>query len=121
MKFADFVCRDAIRAQLDATDKESTIREMVQALLEAGEQAGALGLGDGLDLGCLGLLFAESKHHKLRGEPRTGLPVNQATTWTLAAGSGRILRSRPDGRYSPRMLPARTIRPHLAARSDKDP
>ena len=37
MKFADFVCRDAIRAQLDATDKESTIREMVRALLEAGK------------------------------------------------------------------------------------
>jgi PTS system fructose-specific IIA component/PTS system nitrogen regulatory IIA component len=37
MKFADFVCRDAIRAYLNATDKEGTIREMVQALLDAGE------------------------------------------------------------------------------------
>ncbi len=37
MKFADFVSRDAIRAQLSATDKEGTIREMVQALLDAGE------------------------------------------------------------------------------------
>jgi len=37
MKFADFVTRDAIRAELAATDKEGTIREMVQSLLEAGE------------------------------------------------------------------------------------
>jgi len=37
MKFADFVSRDAIRAQLAATDKEGSIREMVQALLDAGE------------------------------------------------------------------------------------
>ncbi len=37
MKFADFVCRDAIRAQLEATDKEATIREMVQALLDVGK------------------------------------------------------------------------------------
>ncbi len=35
MKFADFVCRGAIRAQLDAIDKEGAIREMVQALVEA--------------------------------------------------------------------------------------
>jgi len=36
MKFADFICREAIRANLNATDKEETIREMVQALLDAG-------------------------------------------------------------------------------------
>ena len=35
MKFADFICREAIRANLDAADKEETIREMVQALQEA--------------------------------------------------------------------------------------
>lgn len=35
MKFADFVSREAIRAQLTATDKEGAIREMVQALLDA--------------------------------------------------------------------------------------
>ena len=35
MKFADFVSREAIRADLSADDKESVIREMVQALLEA--------------------------------------------------------------------------------------
>ena len=36
MKFADFVSREAIRAELDAVDKESAIREMVQTLLDAG-------------------------------------------------------------------------------------
>ena len=36
MKFADFVCYDAIRATITAEDKEGVIREMVQALLDAG-------------------------------------------------------------------------------------
>ncbi len=36
MKFADFICREAICAELGATDKEGTIREMVQSLLDAG-------------------------------------------------------------------------------------
>jgi PTS system fructose-specific IIA component/PTS system nitrogen regulatory IIA component len=36
MKFADFVCHEAILAQLEATDKEGAIREMVQALCKAG-------------------------------------------------------------------------------------
>jgi PTS system fructose-specific IIA component/PTS system nitrogen regulatory IIA component len=35
MKFADFICRDAIRAHLEASDKEGAIREMVRALVEA--------------------------------------------------------------------------------------
>ena len=35
MKFADFVCHDAILAQLSAFDKEGAIREMVQALSSA--------------------------------------------------------------------------------------
>ena len=39
MKFVDFVSRDAIRADLTADDKESVIREMVQALLDAGKVA----------------------------------------------------------------------------------
>ena len=34
MKFADFVSREAIRAELTARDKEGAIREMVQALLD---------------------------------------------------------------------------------------
>lgn len=37
MKFADFVCQDAIRAELTAADKESVIRELVAALVEAGK------------------------------------------------------------------------------------
>jgi PTS system fructose-specific IIA component/PTS system nitrogen regulatory IIA component len=37
MKFADFICRQAIIAQLSAQDKEGTIREMVQALCRAGK------------------------------------------------------------------------------------
>lgn len=36
MKFADFVLPKAIRATLTAEDKEGVIREMVQALLDAG-------------------------------------------------------------------------------------
>lgn len=37
MKFADFVSRKAICAELKASDKEAAIREMVQALLESKE------------------------------------------------------------------------------------
>jgi PTS system fructose-specific IIA component/PTS system nitrogen regulatory IIA component len=37
MKFADFVSVEAIRADLQADDKESVIREMMTALLEAGK------------------------------------------------------------------------------------
>jgi PTS system fructose-specific IIA component/PTS system nitrogen regulatory IIA component len=36
MKFADFVLPEAIRAELTADDKETVIREMVQALMGAG-------------------------------------------------------------------------------------
>jgi mannitol/fructose-specific phosphotransferase system IIA component (Ntr-type) len=43
MKFADFISRKSIRAQLAATDKEGAVREMVQALLDAGDvQTGQL-------------------------------------------------------------------------------
>jgi PTS system fructose-specific IIA component/PTS system nitrogen regulatory IIA component len=37
MKFADFMSREAIRAELTADDKDSVIREMVQALSNAGK------------------------------------------------------------------------------------
>ena len=37
MKFADFICREAILAQLNAQDKEGAVREMVQALCRAGK------------------------------------------------------------------------------------
>lgn len=37
MKFSDFVCPEAIRVNLQATDKEGVIREMTTALLEAGQ------------------------------------------------------------------------------------
>ena len=37
MKFADFISPEAIRADLVADDKEGVIREMVQALLDAGK------------------------------------------------------------------------------------
>ena len=39
MKFADFVSKQAIRAELTTDDKESVIREMVAALAEAGDIA----------------------------------------------------------------------------------
>ncbi len=37
MKFSDFVCRKAIRTQLEADEKESVIRAMATSLLESGE------------------------------------------------------------------------------------
>jgi len=37
MKFAQFICPEAIRADLVAGDKEGVIREMIQALLDAGK------------------------------------------------------------------------------------
>ena len=37
MKFADFVSRKAIRADLQAIGKEEAVREMVQSLLDAGD------------------------------------------------------------------------------------
>jgi PTS system fructose-specific IIA component/PTS system nitrogen regulatory IIA component len=37
MKFADFISREAVRAELTADDKEGVIREMVQALVDAGK------------------------------------------------------------------------------------
>jgi len=39
MKFSDFVSREAIKGDLVADDKEGVIREMVQALLDAGNIA----------------------------------------------------------------------------------
>jgi PTS system fructose-specific IIA component/PTS system nitrogen regulatory IIA component len=35
MKFSDFVCREAIRANVEASTKEGAIREMVKSLVEA--------------------------------------------------------------------------------------
>jgi mannitol/fructose-specific phosphotransferase system IIA component (Ntr-type) len=37
MKFADFICREAILAELTVVDKEKAIREMVQSLCNAGK------------------------------------------------------------------------------------
>jgi PTS system fructose-specific IIA component/PTS system nitrogen regulatory IIA component len=65
MKFADFICRDAILADLQAADKEGAVREMLQALVDAGriakgqhesllkavmkrEELGSTGIGKGL-------------------------------------------------------------------------
>jgi PTS system fructose-specific IIA component/PTS system nitrogen regulatory IIA component len=39
MKFADFVVRDAVRADVKSDTKEGVIREMAQALVEAGKVA----------------------------------------------------------------------------------
>jgi mannitol/fructose-specific phosphotransferase system IIA component (Ntr-type) len=36
MKFSDFICADAIKAQLASEDKESVIRELVESLVKAG-------------------------------------------------------------------------------------
>ena len=37
MKFVDFIVPEAIQAELAASDKEGVIREMVQALMDAGQ------------------------------------------------------------------------------------
>ena len=37
MKFADFICNESLNANLQATTKEGAIREMVQALVKAGQ------------------------------------------------------------------------------------
>jgi PTS system fructose-specific IIA component/PTS system nitrogen regulatory IIA component len=37
MKFADFICRDAIRTSFEANSKEEVIRTMTAAMLEAGK------------------------------------------------------------------------------------
>lgn len=39
MNFSDFISKKAIKPNLEATDKEGVIREMTQALLDAGEIA----------------------------------------------------------------------------------
>ena len=41
MKLSDFVCFDAVRAQLKATDRDSAIAELVKALAAAGKIATA--------------------------------------------------------------------------------
>ena len=65
MKFADFILLDAIRTEIQATDKEGVIREMAQSLLDAGgikqeeyegivkavirrEELGSTGIGHGI-------------------------------------------------------------------------
>jgi mannitol/fructose-specific phosphotransferase system IIA component (Ntr-type) len=37
MKFADFICTKAIRSDLEAADKQGTIREIVKSLMDAGQ------------------------------------------------------------------------------------
>ena len=65
MKFADFVCVEAIRAELESVDKPSAIEELVSALVQAGaipaaerdgivkaimkrEELGSTGIGRGI-------------------------------------------------------------------------
>ncbi len=40
MKFADFVCHEAVQAELVSEDKESVIRELVGSLVKAGRISG---------------------------------------------------------------------------------
>jgi fructose-specific phosphotransferase system IIA component len=37
MKFSDFICKDAVRTQLEADEKKSVIRAMATSLVEAGK------------------------------------------------------------------------------------
>jgi PTS system fructose-specific IIA component/PTS system nitrogen regulatory IIA component len=65
MKFSDFILKDSVKAEVNATNKQGVIREMVQSLLEAGgitkdeyesivkaimkrEELGSTGIGRGI-------------------------------------------------------------------------
>ncbi|MDR0522427.1 MAG: PTS sugar transporter subunit IIA [Planctomycetaceae bacterium] len=65
MKFADFILKKAVKAEINATDKQGVIREIVQSLLDAGgvkkneyegivkaiikrEELGSTGIGRGI-------------------------------------------------------------------------
>lgn len=65
MKFSDFVCRDAVKSDITAEDKPGVIRELVKALVDAGnivageaegvvkailkrEDLGSTGIGNGV-------------------------------------------------------------------------
>jgi PTS system nitrogen regulatory IIA component len=75
MRFADFVSREAVRADLHADDKEGVIREMTKMLLDAGrirpdeyesivkailkrEELGSTGIGGGVAV-------PHTKHHSV--------------------------------------------------------
>lgn len=78
MKFADFICLEAISIELKATDRKGVIREMAQGLLDAGqlgsdqldgivkvilnrEKLGSTGMGHGI----------ATPHAKYPGVPQT--------------------------------------------------
>jgi fructose-specific phosphotransferase system IIA component len=79
MKFSDFICFEAIRAKLAAEDKESVIKEMTQAL----EQAGKIATGE-LD----GIVKAIMKREELGS---TGIGRGVAVPHTKHASVNRLV------------------------------
>ena len=117
MKFADFIVPGAIRAELAAEDKEGVIREMVQALLDAGgieakqfesiikeilkrEGLGSTGIGRGVAV------------------PHTKHPAVDKLVGTVAVSGEGVDFESLDGEkcdlFSPPGLPARPARGPLA-------
>ena len=100
MKFADFVSSGAIRAELEADDKEGTIREMAAALVEAGdiseealesivqailkrEELGSTGIGRGIAV-------PHTKLTRTRLRPSDDVDVISSTPGTVATISSII-------------------------------
>jgi len=89
MKFADFICLEAINIELKAMDRKGVVRELAQALLDAGklgsvhldglvkailnrEKLGSTGMGHGI----------ATPHAKYPGVPQT--------TGTMAVSQGGV-------------------------------
>jgi PTS system fructose-specific IIA component/PTS system nitrogen regulatory IIA component len=79
MKVSDFICFEAVRAKLGAEDKEGVIREMTQAL----EQAGKIATGE-LD----GIVKAIMKREELGS---TGIGRGVAVPHTKHASVNRLV------------------------------
>jgi mannitol/fructose-specific phosphotransferase system IIA component (Ntr-type) len=89
MKFADFICHEAINVELKATDRTGVIRELAQGLLDAGQ----LG-SEQLD----GIVKAILKREKLGSTgmghgiaaPHAKYPGVSQTTGTVAVSQGGV-------------------------------
>ena len=108
MKFSDFVCKDAVRTQLDANEKESVIRAMTSSLLEADkineedyesiveailkrEELGSTGIGRGVAV-------PHTKHPSIDRLIGTVAISEEGVVHIIEAGSSyRLIRSIPLG------------------------
>jgi mannitol/fructose-specific phosphotransferase system IIA component (Ntr-type) len=96
MKFADFVCIEAISVKLKAKDREGVFRELAQGLLDAGQLS-----SDQLD----GIVKAILKREELGSTgmghgiaiPHTKYPGVPQTTGTVAVSQGGVDFASLDG------------------------